>query len=108
MLIIYKYVKNEEILDIARETGAHPKTLGRLFGFIGEIIATSMSYNEMRIGGYAERGLCKIVEIDGSVFFKRKYHRGRISGQQRVFVELKVVQGSTSLFRSRTETRAQW
>jgi hypothetical protein len=42
-------------------------------------------YCDIQIGGINEDGTPKIVEIDESLFFKRRYHRGRYRSQQWVF-----------------------
>ena len=56
LLIVYKYLKNNEITEIEREVNVNRKTLGRFFNHIREIIVTELQKSEERIGGMDENG----------------------------------------------------
>ena len=82
LICLYKYINGEEIEVIAREVEISRKTVGELFNYLREIIAVSLDTEQTMLGGFDENGNKKIVEIDESVFFKRKYNRGRILNNQ--------------------------
>lgn len=77
--MIYKYVNGHPYVDVAYELGIHRNTAGQWAQLVREIIAEHLSESSCMLGGYNDDGTAKVVEIDESLFFKRKYNRGRLT-----------------------------
>ncbi|KAG0424314.1 hypothetical protein DMUE_6097 [Dictyocoela muelleri] len=73
--ILYKYLKNNFYADIEYDLNVNRKTIRKYGEIVRENIYNFIFENNERICGLDERGLSKIVEIDESLFFKRKYNR---------------------------------
>lgn len=80
--IIYKYISGIPFVDIAFDLSIDRNTASGISDLIREIICESIALNNEMLGGINEDGSSKIVEIDESLFFKRKYNRGRIQNGQ--------------------------
>jgi transposase-like protein len=93
LIIIYNYIFFENIClvpQLSITADVHSEALGDWTNYIREVCINSLSLN--KIGGKD-----KVVEIDESLFGKRKYHRGRINkGQYWVFGG--VEQGTNNCF----------
>lgn len=76
--VIFKYSKNNNMKDIANDLTINRKTIAEWFRTIIEAIHFEFLHTNTMLGGLNEDGTKKIVEIDESLFFKRKYQRGRI------------------------------
>ncbi|CAH1377506.1 unnamed protein product, partial [Tenebrio molitor] len=79
ILIIYEWSRNYPQLDIAHEAGI-PNSLKIIIdwcSFCRDICEQHLIENPEVIGGLHENGFSKVVEIDESKFFHRKYHRGQ-------------------------------
>ncbi|KAG0430777.1 hypothetical protein DMUE_5629 [Dictyocoela muelleri] len=78
-LIFYKYIKRNSHQDIAYDLYIDRGTVSEYSGFVRKAICNYVYTNSEKIGGLNADGTRKIVEIDESLFFKRKYNRGRIT-----------------------------
>ena len=73
--ILYYWAKETRVKDAAREVGVHPNTIVDYFNYCREVCTVSTEKRRDFVIG----GVGKIVEIDESKFFKRKYNVGRLS-----------------------------
>jgi transposase-like protein len=80
--MIYKYLNGLSFTDISFELKIHRNTAGDWCALIREIIAEYLVNNSEILGCFNTDGTSKIVEIDESLFFKRKYQRGRLRNNQ--------------------------
>lgn len=80
--MFYKYLKGEEFSEIAYELNIHRNTASIWSDFLREAIAYYVEMNSVLLGGVDEEGRSKIAEIDESLFFRRKYNRGRLLDNQ--------------------------
>ncbi|KAF9754361.1 hypothetical protein NGRA_3355, partial [Nosema granulosis] len=80
--IMYKHINRCPILDIAYELDIHRNTVSEYADLAREVISEYIYSNNDLLGGLNEDGTSKIVEIDESYFFKRKYNRGRLTNDQ--------------------------
>ncbi|KAG0423670.1 hypothetical protein DMUE_6132, partial [Dictyocoela muelleri] len=76
--IIYKYINKNSYSQISRDLEINRNTVSDYAEKVREIICEYIFQNNQQIGGLHENGEPKIVEIDESLFFKRKYDRGRV------------------------------
>jgi transposase-like protein len=81
-LICTKYLKGDTFDDIAWEIKRDLDSVSKITDLIREAICYFTVLRSERIGGINPDGSKKIVEIDESLFFKRKYNRGRIRDEQ--------------------------
>lgn len=80
--MIYMWSKNNKQCDIAEELSINPNTVCEFSKDMREICAVRMiEFNEL-LGGIDADGNSIVVEIDESLFFKRKFHVGRVRNQQ--------------------------
>ena len=71
-------MNGEQLGDIGFNLGVDRRTVGEWASRIRELISNDREKNKIKIGGLAADGTQKIVEIDESLFFKRKYYKGRV------------------------------
>jgi hypothetical protein len=71
--------------DISREQKLSKNTLKSWCFTMRETIQDHLLENRDLLSGHDDYGNSKIVEIDESLFFRRKYNRGRYSGASWVF-----------------------
>jgi len=79
-LFLYFWSTNMKQKDICKELDLNKNTISEWCFDIREICQFAFLDQKLKLGGYN-----KIVEIDESLFFKRKYNRGRYNGVQWVF-----------------------
>lgn len=77
--LIYKYVQGVAFVDAAYELGMSRQTSSKYAALVREVIGEHIAETSGRIGGFNDDGSEKIIEMDESMFFKRKYNRGRIT-----------------------------
>ena len=80
--LLYRYLKNEELGDVAYEIDINRATVAKWVELLRECIAFYLLEHSEILGGIDENGRGKIVEMDESLFFRRKYNRGRLGDQQ--------------------------
>ncbi|KAG0435040.1 hypothetical protein DMUE_4915 [Dictyocoela muelleri] len=80
--IFYKYINGISLLDIARELEISRNTVSEYVDLVREIICEHIASSSEKLGGLNIDGTKKVVEIDESLFFKRKYNRGCINDGQ--------------------------
>ncbi|KAG0438095.1 hypothetical protein DMUE_3307 [Dictyocoela muelleri] len=90
-LIMYKYIKRSSFQDISYELQIDRGTVSEYAYLVREAICDYMVTTSDKIGGYNADGSSKIVEIDESLFFKRKYNRGPLTDGQWYVVGSKEV-----------------
>lgn len=73
-----KYIKDDSFLDIAYELNRDPDTVSKFCDMLRSRVIKYIINLSRKLGGYDEHGRSKIVEIDESMFFKRKYNVGRL------------------------------
>lgn len=86
--IIYCWSRDYPQKDIAHEVGMSEKTNHTMIdwcNFLRKICELDLEENAGPIGGLDENGFSKIVEIDDSQFFHRKYRRGQKQSGHWVF-----------------------
>jgi len=71
--------------DIAYDLNVNKNTASKWCLLMRELIQNYLIENGEMLGGFDENNNPKIVEIDESLFFKRKYNRGRFINAQWVF-----------------------
>lgn len=76
--IIYKYINGISFVDTAYDLSISRNTASGIADLIREIICEYILESNNRLGGINRDGSPKVVEIDESLFFKRKYNRVRI------------------------------
>lgn len=81
-LFLHKYIKGDTFSDISYELSKEPKSVSNLADLAREVICNFIHDNGQMIGGREADGGRKIVEIDESQFFKRKYNQGRLVNGQ--------------------------
>ncbi|KAG0430791.1 hypothetical protein DMUE_5628 [Dictyocoela muelleri] len=79
---VQKFSSNRLQNDTRYDLDKSKCTVSDWFTIIREIIQDHLMVNPRILGGLDENGNKKIVEIDESLFFRRKYERGRIRTQQ--------------------------
>lgn len=82
---LIRWCNNDLIKTISEEVELHNKTISVWCRDLREIIQNILFENLRMLGGIDAAGISKIVEIDESLFFKRKYNRGRLRSPQWVF-----------------------
>lgn len=80
--IMYKYINRVPLQDISYELSVDRGTVSEYADLVREAICDYIFRNSDKLGGLNEDGTSKIVEIDESFFFKRKYNRGRLTNGQ--------------------------
>lgn len=74
--LIYKLSENLEGDSIGFDLNINKNTVSKWSGIVRDAVLFYFEINKMKIGGVGEDGHCKTVEVDESLFFKRKYNRG--------------------------------
>jgi hypothetical protein len=75
-------MKGEPFGEIEYKINRDPDHLSKLTDLFHEAICFYVLNNSERIGSRDDNGFRKIVEIDESLFFKRKYNIGKLSNEQ--------------------------
>lgn len=73
----YCWAKEDFLGDISYELEVNKNTAGHLAFLLRERIEEYIFSEQVQLGGINEEGESIIVEIDESVFFRRKFNRGR-------------------------------
>lgn len=95
--MIYMWASNNLQSEIVDEMGVDKNTVCDFAKDLREVcFVRCMEFEEM-LGGIGEDGESLIVEIDESLFFKRKYNRGRIRNQQWVLGMIERISGKCIL-----------
>ena len=71
-----------EFVQIAYDLNINRITVSQYCDLFREAIVYYIEMNSTRIGGYDNEGNPNVVEIDESLFFRRKYNRDRIQNEQ--------------------------
>ncbi len=74
--MIYKYSRGDQFVSISRQTSSIWVDL------IRGAICFHVESNSSLLGGDDNNGNKKVAEIDESLFFRRKYNRGRLLHEQ--------------------------
>jgi len=82
MKLLYKLSHNIEIMTIAHDLVLTRKTVSVWASLVRDAIITYFEKNKVKVGGFSDDGTSLIVEMDESLFFKRKYNRGLIRNGQ--------------------------
>jgi transposase-like protein len=82
---LFMWCKDRQSQDVAQENDLNKNTLTSWNLSLRETIQDHLIENRDLLGGHDEHGRSKIVEIDESLFFRRKYNRGRDTGASWVF-----------------------
>lgn len=77
--IIYKYVCGIPYVDISYDLSISRQTAGFWAELVRECMIKDLDLGSRMIGGVSNDGVRKVVEIDESLFFKRKYNKGRVN-----------------------------
>lgn len=77
LVLFYKYLNGALFTKIADDLDINRHTAAEWGYFVREKIFENMANNNDLLGGIGHDNIPKIVEIDESLFFRRKYHRGR-------------------------------
>ncbi|KAG0439019.1 hypothetical protein DMUE_2726 [Dictyocoela muelleri] len=80
--IMYIYQYNSLFVDISYDLDKHRTTVSGYADLVRETITEHIASNRDKLGGLNDLGSPKIVEIDESLFFKRKYNRRIIKNGQ--------------------------
>ncbi|KAG0442193.1 hypothetical protein DMUE_0470 [Dictyocoela muelleri] len=73
--IMYKYINRISFIDITYELGVDRGTVSEYCDLVREAICEFIASSNDILGGINDDGISKIVEIDKSLFLKRKYNR---------------------------------
>jgi hypothetical protein len=84
-LFMYYWRKKNIKEDIGREIRINKNTMTEWSYLLREVFQAMFLFADIKLGGVNEKGVPRVVEIDESLFFKRKYHRGRYRNQQWIF-----------------------
>jgi len=84
-LFMYHWSNNMKQIEMVKELHVDKNTISDWCLDIRELCQNYFLKNDSQIGGLNSDGTRKIVEIDESLFFRRKYNRGRYKCAQWVF-----------------------
>lgn len=76
--IFYKYIKAVSFENIAYELDLRSACVSSYAALARDALCWDFIGNHERIGGIYQDGSSKIMEINESLFFKRKYNRGKL------------------------------
>jgi hypothetical protein len=97
-----------EFVDIAYELEIYRDTASSWCVLLREAMCFYVSEHREMLGGINEDGSKKVVEIDESLFSRRKYQRGRLLGQQWFVACIERAQKNVLLSLFKTEMHLQW
>lgn len=95
----YLWAKEENLCNIAHELNINVKTATDIAFFIREIIMNFYDVENFSLGGIDSNGESIVVEIDESVFFRRKYNVGRLRNTQWVLGMIERISGRCLMVR---------
>jgi hypothetical protein len=81
-LFMYYWSKKNIKEDIGREIRINKNSMTEWSYLLREVCQAMFLFADIKLGGVNEKGVPRVVEIDESLFFKRKYHRGGYRNQQ--------------------------
>ncbi|XP_058122853.1 uncharacterized protein LOC131293818 [Anopheles ziemanni] len=81
MRVVFAWARNTKLEFAAADSGTSRKTAGKWYQILRKLSADHVFHHQNQIGGEG----C-VVELDESVVTKRKYHRGRMSYNNQVWV----------------------
>jgi len=84
-LFLYHWSNDMKQIEMVKELNIDKNTASDWCLDMRELCQYYFLSKDSQIGGYNSDGTRKIVEIDESLFFRRKYNRGRYKGSQWVF-----------------------
>lgn len=76
--LMYKLSANLEMLNISHDLDVHRNCVSKWARIILHSVVHYFEIYKVKIGGIEANGTPKIIEMDESLFFKRKYNRGTI------------------------------
>ena len=86
MKLLYKLSYNLELITITHDIVLARKTVSVWASLVRDAIITYFDINKVKVGGFSDDGTILIVEMDESLFFKRKYNRGVERGSKKAFI----------------------
>lgn len=97
-LFLYYWSKKDIQSEISREIKINKNTASEWAYCLREVLQLVFLFSKVKLGGINIDGTPKVVEIDESLFFKRKYNRGRFRQQQWVFGMIERGSNKAKLF----------
>ncbi|XP_050512924.1 uncharacterized protein LOC126888610 [Diabrotica virgifera virgifera] len=104
MIILYGFANDFPQKVISKETSLSAPTVIDWCNFCREVCSTYLEQHPVELGGFDEHGEPVTVEMDETMFFHRKYHRGRAFGN-RQWVFGMIERNSGKLFLTPVQAR---